>query len=177
MTTLLGFLERIGAPLVSPRAAMQRAAGAPAGRGAVDGVLLLALLWLAEHLAAVAHALFRALDLGLAAGLQSLFMTLQAVVPTVLGVGVAALAMSLIAGPSRQKTGAPRADAIDLAAYAAVPLFAVTAFGELVFAVRGRAPSVGAGRLTLALGLAWAAVAWLFGALSLRARRSAGDPT
>src|SRR5207244_1505603 len=119
-----------------------------------------------EHLGALVHAIFRGRELGLGAGVQSLLVTVQALLPLVLGIVIAALVMSFLAGRRSSRaseSGSPRADSIDVAAYAAVPFVAVSTVGDLLYAIRGFFPSTPIAHALLALGLGWAAVVWLCG--------------
>lgn len=171
---MLGWLERLGAPLVAPRSGMQRAVEAPAGRGASDVTLLVLLAFVAEQLPGIVHVVFRGLELGLVSGVQSLLMLLRALLPLVVGVLVAALVLSVLAGRrAHPREGAPRADAVDLSAYAAVPFVLVTALADLLVALWGRPPSPALATGVLAVSLAWALVPWLCAVIALRADRSA----
>jgi hypothetical protein len=171
---MLGWLERLGAPLVAPRAGMQRAVEAPAGRGASDVTLLVLLAFVAEQLPGIVHVVFRGSELGVGAAVQSLFILLRALLPLAVAVMVAALVMSVLAGRrAHPREGAPRADALDLSAYALVPFVLVTTLADLTVAIGGRPPSPALAKVVLAVSLAWALVPWLFAMIALRADRSA----
>jgi hypothetical protein len=166
---------------------MRRAVDGPAGRGAADVTLLVMLAFVAEQLPGLVHAWFRGRELGVGAALQSVMMLLRAILPLALGVLVAALVLSVLAGRRRTKPNvdvnvdanapstakAPRADSVDLAAYSAVPFVAVGALADLVGALRGGPPSPSVATVILVIALGWALVPWLCAVLALRDARGA----
>jgi hypothetical protein len=168
------FLSRIGGPLVEPRAAMRRAVDAPAGRGAADVTFVVMLAWVGEQLPGLVHAFFRGRELGVGAGVQSLLMLLRAILPIALGILVAALVLSVLAGRRRTSNTPPRADAVDLSAYSALPFVLVTACADLAIGLLDRPAPQMVASVVLAVGFAWSLVPWLCAVLALRASRG-GD--
>jgi hypothetical protein len=169
---MLAYLSRIGAPLIEPRAAMRRAVEAPAGKGAADVTVVVLLAWVGEQLPGLVHAFFRARELGLGAGLQSILMLLRAILPIALGILVAALVLSVLAGRRRGPAATPpRADAVDLSAYSALPFILVTACADLVIGLLDRPPPPTVATGVLVVGFAWSLVPWLCAVLALRAVR------
>jgi hypothetical protein len=171
---MTGFLERIGGPLVVPHRAMRRAVEERAGRGAADVGVVVLLAWFAEQLPVLVHAVFRGLELGVGAGFHGLLAGLSALMPIVLGIMIASLIMSVLAGrpPARKEGATPHADAVDLSAYAVLPFIFVTALADLMFSARGVAPSENAAKIVFVIALAWSIVAWSFGLIALREQRS-----
>jgi hypothetical protein len=133
----------------------------------------LLLVWGASQLPALVHALFVARHMGIGAGLRSVLEVLSALMPMVLGVMMAALILSLLAGrpPTRREGELPRADAVDLAAYSIVPFLLVQNVAMFYFIARETPPSPLAFQLVMGVGLAWSLVAWCFALIALRDRR------
>lgn len=168
------YLQRLGAPLVEPRAAMRRAVDGPAGRGTADVTILILLAWVAEQLRGLVHAWFRGRELGVGAALQTVLILLRAILPLALAILVGALVLSVLAGRRRGPAPeTPRADAVDLTACAAVPFVLVTAAADLIVALLRRAPSPTVATVVLVIGCAWSLVPWLFAVLALREARGA----
>jgi hypothetical protein len=166
----VSFLERVGGALVSPRATLRAIAAGANGRGAADVALLIAARLICGELPRLVRAWFRARELGFGAGVQTLFATVQTALPDLIAILVAALVMSLFAGrpPKREQ---PRADALDLAAYAWVPYLAITVLASIYFSLRGLPPSHRTEMLVSAIAIGWACVVWLCGLAALRDSR------
>jgi len=168
------FLERIGGPLVAPRRALREAADAAQGRGATDVAWLIAARIVCGETPRLVRSWFRGVELGFGAGLQGVIATMQTALPDLAGILVAALVMSLLAGPIPKRVeGAPvKADALDLAAYAWIPYLCLELAAALLFSLAGHSPSLRTRTLVTGAALAWAALVWLFGLLALRERRA-----
>jgi hypothetical protein len=167
------FFERIGAPLVSPRAGMRLAAEQRAGRGAADVGVLLLMMWLASQPPTLVHAVSLAREMGIGAGFRSLLSALQELMPLVLGVMMGALVLSVLAGrpPERRDAETPRADAVDLAAYAIIPFVTVRSLVTFYFAARQSPPSQTVVMVIMGLAFLWSLVAWCFALIALKDRR------
>jgi thiol-disulfide isomerase/thioredoxin len=174
-----GFLERVGGVLVAPPPTMRALArgGLGGGRHALRDVgILIGLRVVAGELPSLVSAGARAVKGSLAAGLQALLVTVGQIAPDVLGILVAGLLLSALAGHRRRPEPDPAHDAataFDLAAYAWVPYLA----GRLVFVLgaiaSGRVPSAAAQRVGDVVALLWALVAWVSALIALRDERRA----
>jgi len=171
-----GFLERVGGVLAAPPPTMRALArgGLGGGQHALRDVgILLGLRLVAGELPSLVAASARAVKLSLGAGLQSLLVTVGQIAPDVLGILVAGLLLSALAGRARHTPGPERATAFDLAAYAWVPYLA----GRLVFVLgsiaSGRVPSPVAQQVADVVALLWAAFAWVSALVALRDERRA----
>jgi hypothetical protein len=137
------FLQRIGGILVEPRATLRQNA-APFAR---DVTVLLVLRLVCGETLALARALGK-LSRGPAAMLAALLSTVSAVLPDVLGILAAAIALELFAKRS--------ARTLDFAMAAWVPYLAVQVASALAFTALGRAPSPPLKTAIDLAGLAWA---------------------
>jgi hypothetical protein len=165
-----GFVERVGGALVTPRATMRAAATAPPGRGTADVALLIALRVGCGNLPQLLRALFRAVDVSVAAGLRSLLSIVDEALPHVLALLLGGVLMSLFDRRRRQPP-AP-ASALDVAAYAWIPYLTVELTATLAATAVGR-PFSPQARLAIGIvGLCWAAAVW---AIGLAARREIGE--
>jgi hypothetical protein len=117
---------------------------------------------------------YRGVELGFGAGLQGVIATLQTALPDLAGILVAALVMSLLAGPTPKRVaGDPvKADALDLAAYAWIPYLCIEMAAAVYFSLRGFPPSLRTRTIVTGVALAWAMLVWIFGLLALRERRT-----
>jgi hypothetical protein len=166
-------LERIGAPLVAPGRAMREAVNATQGRGATDVAWLMAARIVCGETPRLVRSWYRGVELGAGAGIQGVIATVQTVLPDLVGILVAALVMSLLAGsaPKRAPNEPVPADALDVAAYAWVPYLCIQMAAAVYFSLRGLPPSLRTQWIVTGLSLAWAAVVWVFGLIALRDKR------
>lgn len=176
MTVAAGFVERIGALLIAPRAAMQALSRSTEG-GLGDLVVLLGLRLLAGETrvggagADSSLMLARALS-WLARGepallVQGLMQALSRLLPDVMAVVVGAVALALLAGRGGRGGGRE----LDLAAAAWIPALLVKLVAALAFTALGRDPGAGEERLVDYLALGWAAGVWAVALWTLRAER------
>jgi thiol-disulfide isomerase/thioredoxin len=172
----MGFFARIGGVLVAPRKTLGRMVAAGESRGGRDVALLLVLRVVAGELPRLVRALMRGVDLGLLAGLQSLSRTTAEVLPDVLGILAAGVALSLLGGRRETAEGQKRIDAFDLAAYAWVPYLAATVTLGIAFMVTRRPPTPAMRLAGEGIALGWAAAVWLCALLALRRAPEAPPP-
>jgi hypothetical protein len=169
-----GFVERIGAALVSPRTAMRRLLAtregglgdvivlltlrAIAGEGRVGGsgpdssvMLVRALLWIGrlEPMLAV----------------QGVLQAASRLLPDVIAIVIGSLGLSLL---SRRRGNGRE---LDLAATAWIPAIAVRVAGALAFTALRRDPSAAEARALDWLALGWAAATWAVALWTLREPR------
>jgi hypothetical protein len=167
----LGFVDRVGAALVAPRALLGEEATHPRPHGLSDITWLLLFRVVAGELPQLAHAVSLGLDHGVGFGATSALQAFGAVVPDIAGVLVGGLVLSLFVGGQSR----PHGRSLDLAAYAWVPYLAVGAAAALIEGVRGYAPSRRLQTAVQAVALAWAAAVWCVALFSTRgaAKRAA----
>jgi hypothetical protein len=151
----LSFVERIGGVLAAPRRTFARLAGGEAH--AADIAWLLAGWLVAGDLPGLARCVVMAHAFDVWTGVQQLLRVVSsALLPSILGVMLAGLLLSLLAPRKRRA----RADAFDLAAYAWVPYLAVQLAGSLAYSLLGREPGDRARMIVTGVGLVWAVAAW-----------------
>jgi hypothetical protein len=163
----MDFFTRVGGVLVAPRATMARLVGGEAR--ARDVVFLLLGKLLAGELPSLVRAWLMFRDAGAGAGLQALFMVTRELLPDVLGILIAGVAMSFFVGKESRGYGRT----VDVAAYAWIPYLAFELLAALFFSVRGVLPSPNVQFAVDALAVAWAVAVWTLGLVAARAPKEA----
>jgi hypothetical protein len=162
MTFDARFDGRIGGVLVAPRRTFA-ALAAGAARGG-DVAWLLAAKLVASQFPSLVRALSTGRELGALAGVQSFFMVARELLPDVLGILAAGIAMSLFVG----KTARGYGRTMDLAAYAWVPYVTLELAAALYFTARGYPPTPQKQQLVDAAALGWAVIAWAIALVAAR---------
>ena len=160
----LRFDERIGGVLVAPRRTFARLVAGEARASDVAWLLVLRLV--AGELDRFARALAVAREFGVGAAAQEILMVSSAVLPDVVGILAAGVMLQLFCKVKQ---------AFDVAAYAWIPYLAVQLAGALAFTARGYAPSPRVQTIVQALGVAWAAAAWIVALVEARKAEPAAE--
>ncbi len=164
------FDERIGGVLVAPRRTFARLAAGEARAGDVPWLLLAKLV--IDELPQLVRAALALVAVGPGYALTLVLASLNDLVLDVFGILAAGLVFGLFV--RRGPGGGAKAGALDLAAYAWIPYFAVGVAAALVFTAVGHPPSPRARHLVDGVALAWAVAAWAVALVA--ARRAAGAP-
>ncbi len=165
--TAMRFDERIGGVLVAPRRTFARLAAGEARAGDVPWLLVAKLV--IDELPQLVRAARAHVAVGPGYALTLVLASLNDLVLDVFGILAAGLVFGLF---GRRGQGGAKAGALDLAAYAWIPYFAVGVAAALVFTALGHPPTATARHLVDGVALAWAVAAWAIALVA--ARRAAG---
>jgi len=166
----MSLVERIGGVLAAPRVTLRAALAGPPGRATSDVAWLLMAKVICGNLPHIVRAWFRAVELGPAAGAAAFLGVIGEALPDVIGILVGGMLLSLF-DRGRKRRPPAQAGALDLAACAWIPYFAVELVAAIALGVLGAPAWLRDVGHVVALG--WAAVVWSVGLIVLQSSTEA----